>query len=342
MMKIGLRRGSSIAIDLGNNNTVLTDKRNILLSQPSFIALHGKNNSVKAVGDAAYDMLGKSHEDLRIIKPMKGGVIADYNSASKMLKALIKLAFPNGGILSGFDNIVTGTPFSTTEVERRALRDALGQFNSNNTYLLFEPLAAAIGMGLDIREPDGKFLIDIGGGITEAVLISLSGVVTYNSVKIAGDSFDEDIQDYFRRAHNLDVGIKTAEFIKIRVGAASLKLKEAPEPLNVIGKDLMSGIPRKIVVKHEEIAMVLNNSILKIEQAIIQTLEECPPELAGDVYENGIFLTGGGSLLRGLKERIQQKTKLPVHQDSDALLSVTRGISTVLKSTKKYAPVLFK
>src|SRR5690606_35040150 len=214
--------------------------------------------------------------------------------------------------------------------ERRALRDTLDLFNSSKTFLLYEPLAAAIGIGLDIRQPEGQFLVDIGGGITEAVVISLSGIVNYHSITVAGDSFDEDIQKYFKRNYNLDIGLNMAEYVKINVGAAREITTDCPEPLHVIGKDAITGIPKGILIDHLEIAYVLNTSIIKIEQAIMQTLEECPPGLAGDIYENGIHLTGRGSLLRGFKERLEAKVKLPVLQDENALFSVSKGITTVL------------
>lgn len=342
MKNFGFTRGHSVAIDLGNNNTILTDKVNKPLSQPSFVVFNHNNSSVRAVGKEAYQMLGKAPRALKVIKPLKGGVIADFNSASKMLHALIRNVYPKRIFFSGFDYVISGVPYSTTEVERRALRDTLDQFNSSKTFLLFEPLAAAIGIGLDIREPEGQFLIDIGGGITEAVVISLSGIVNYHSIKVGGDSFDDDIQKYFKKNYNMDIGLNMAEDVKIKVGAAHEILEGAPEPLHVIGKDSITGIPKGILIDHLEVAYILNNTIIKIEQAILRTLEECPPELSGDIYKNGIHLTGGGSLLRGLKERLEAKVKIPVLQDPNALFSVSKGISTVLNNLESYRPVLFK
>lgn len=341
MFNIRLKRGRNLAIDLGNSNTIVTEMYNEYYSQPSVVALNQSSKSVNAVGLKAYEMIGKVCENLQVVKPIKGGVIADYDSATKMLKALMDKAFPKKSFF-GYKNVVTGVPYSTTEVERRALRDAIRQFNCSNTFLLYEPLAAAIGIGLDIREPDGKFIVGIGGGITETVLISLSGIVTYKSIKIGGESFDEEIQDYFRRVHKIEIGINTAEIIKIKVGAATENLPDPPEPYLLIGKDMMTGIPVNCTIGHKEVARILDNSLLKIEQAILQTLEECPPELAADIYDNGIHLTGGSVLLRGLKERFEKKIGLKFHLDPDALLSVSKGIATVLKDTESYKSVLFK
>lgn len=339
---LGIKNNSRLAIDLGNNNTILTDRLSNASSQPSCIALHHQNKSVKAVGAEAYDMLGKTHSKFKVVKPMKGGVIADFDSASKMLSALIHPLHPQRTFFSKFDCIISGVPFSTTEVERRALRDALSQFSSSRTFLLFEPLAAAIGMGLNIAEPDGKFIIDIGGGITEAVIISLSGVVNYRSIRLAGDNFDQDIQHYIRKKHNIEISLKTAEQLKIQVGAAGEIKEQTLETHYAVGKDLRTGVPRKVEVDHVEIGEAIEASVGKIEQIILQTLEECPPELAGDIYANGIYLTGGASLLRGLKKRIELKVKIPVYQDPDPFLSVMKGVNEALSQPAKFKPMLIE
>lgn len=342
MKLFSFRRRHNVAIDFGNNNIIITDQNNKLWSQPSYVTLDTHSKAVRAVGKHAYDMLGKVPPSLKVINPMRGGVIADFNAASKMLNALIKKAYPARTIFSSFNYIVSGIPYATTEVERRALRDTLEQFSSSNIFLIFEPIAAALGIGLDIREPDGKFLVDIGGGITEAVVISLSGIVNYRSIKTGGDTFDDDIQKHFKKNHNIDIGLHMAEQIKIKVGAALESIEDEPEPFHVMGKDAVTGIPKGLMVDHKEIAYVLNNTLLKIEQAIIQTLEECPPELASDIYENGVYITGGSAMLRGLRDRIEAKVKIPVYQDPDALYAVANGINVVLKSPETYKPVLFR
>jgi len=341
-MNLNFLRNKNVAIDLGNNNTVVSDQDRILLAQPSYIVFHTESNAVKAVGDKAFNIFEKNHEELRPIKPLKGGVIADYDSASKMISEMLSEAYSTKSFMSGYNNIVSGIPFYTTEVERRALRDALGQFNSRNTYMVYEPLAAALGIGLNIREPNGKMLIDIGGGITEIVVISLSGIAAFQSLKVAGDTFDEEIQDYFRRNYNMAIGLKTAERVKIQVGAAMDKIPEAPQPMNVKGKDLIEGIPVTRTINHHEVAGILEKSVSTIEHSIVQTLETCPPELAADIYQNGIHITGGNAMLRGLKERFENKIKLPVHVDPQALLSVSKGLAQTLNNPKKYHNILFQ
>jgi rod shape-determining protein MreB len=336
-----LFKSKSFAIDLGNSNTLLTDRQHILLSQPSYIVFDELKRTVKAVGDEAYRIFEKNHEKLKPVKPLHWGVIADYNSAALMIRQLVNRVYKNWNWPGGFNHIVSGVPLSTTEVERRALRDALDQFGARKTQLLFEPLAAAMGMGLNIRDAEGKMIIDIGGGITEIVVISLSGVAVSRSIKIAGDSFTEEIQDHFRRQHNLAIGWRTAEQVKVNVGAASHELNKIPEPMMVKGKDVVEGIPVTVQVDHREIASFLNKSISAIEQSIVQTLEICPPELAADIYKNGIHLTGGGSLLRGLADRLTKTIQLPIHADPIPLLSVSKGVSKALADPGKFKGVLF-
>jgi rod shape-determining protein MreB and related proteins len=341
-MSLNMFRNKSFAIDLGNTNTLVSDARRILLSQPSYIVFDTESNAVKAVGDRAYKMFEKNHDDLKPVKPLRGGVIADYDSASRMIRELITQADKSKSFFRGYDNIIGGIPYSTTEVERRALRDALDQFNARRTYLLYEPLAAAIGLGLDIRQPEGKMVIDIGGGLTEIVVISLSGIAAFQSVKAAGDTFDEAIQDHFRRNYNMAIGLRTAEQIKINVGAVINNLEEIPEPMMVKGKDLVEGLPKTRMIDHYEVVSILEKLIASIEHGIVQTLEVCPPELAADIYENGIHVTGGNAMLRGLRERFQAKIKLPVHIDDEPLLSVGKGIAAALADTKRYKNVLME
>lgn len=342
MQRFNFTKAASIAIDLGNSNTILGSKTNALASQPSYIVFNSPDKTVRAVGQEAYDMAGKTNHNLKVIKPLKGGVIKDYDSASQMLKAMVRHSYPGRVFFSRFDYVVSGVPYSSTEVERRALRDTLAQFSASKTYLLFEPIAAAIGMGIDIHCPDGVFIVDIGGGITETAVISLSGIVNFSSIRTAGDAFDNDIQEYIRKKYQIDVSLTVAEKVKINVGAATQFLEIEPEPFYAVGKDSVLGIPKGVYIGYKEIVEVLNSSIQKIEQIILQTLEECPPELAGDIYGNGIYLTGGGSLLKGLKERLKNRIGIPVHSDPNALLSVTRGIQAVIANPKKYQAILLK
>lgn len=339
-MTLSLFKRKNCGIDLGNNNTLIGDANGVLVSQPSYIAFDASSNLVKAVGVEAYDMFEKTHSEVRPVKPLKGGVIADYDSASKMIAALVKRANGAKSPFTGYDHMISGIPFNTTEVERRALRDALDQFNARQTHLLFEPLAAAMGMGLNVREPEGKMVIDIGGGITEIVVISLSGIAAFQSIKVAGDTFDAEIQDYFRRNYNMAIGTKTAEQIKIRVGAVTDGIHDVPSPVMVKGKDLIEGIPTVRSIDHKEVAYILEKSVSAIEHAIIQTLETCPPELAADIYESGLHVTGGNAMIRGLKERFEARIKLPVHIDAEALLSVSKGVGQALREPNRYRGVL--
>lgn len=342
MMNFHFLRKKSFGIDLGNTNTVVSDQEKVLVAQPSYIVIDKEKNNVKAVGDDAYDMFEKTHPMLKPIKPLKGGVIADHDSAVKLVSALMRRAYAAKSVLDGYDSIIAGVPFNTTNVEKRALRTAMEQFNASSVHLLHEPIAAAIGMGLNIEEPDGKMVVDIGGGITEIVVISLSGVASFQSVKVAGDTMDEDIQHYFRRNYNMAIGMKTAEAVKIRVGAVQEDLPNPPEPMLVKGKDLLRGIPVTRKIDHAEVSRIIEKSISSIELSIIQTLEKCPPELAGDIYGNGIYITGGNAYLAGLKERLERKTRLRIHIDPQALLSVSKGMGRVLGNQKKYRPVLFQ
>ena len=340
MVKFDFIRKKSFAIDLGNTNTLVRDADRLLVDQPSYIVLDASRSAVKAVGTQAYTMFEKTHQEYRPVKPLKGGVIADYDSAAKMLHALMQQAYGHKSLLNGYGDLISGVPYYTTHVERRALLNALETLHAKNVWLLYEPLAAALGMGLNIQEPDGKLVIDIGGGITEIVVISLSGIACFQSIKVAGDSMDESIRHYFRKEYNMAIGMKTAEQVKIQVGAVMTELENPPEPMAVKGKELLRGLPVTRSVDYREIAGVLEKSLSAIELGLIQTLETCPPELASDIYGNGIYVTGGNALLRGLQDRLQRKLKLPVNIDDDPLRSVSKGIAAVLRDPKKYKSVL--
>jgi rod shape-determining protein MreB and related proteins len=342
MFLYNLRSQRNLAIDLGNSNTLLTDQNSILLSQPSCLVINQNNNKIEAVGGEAFEMFEKTTADLKSIKPLRGGVIADGESAKKMLHSMVNRIQAKSMFPSGYNYLVSGVPYDTTEVERRALRDALDQFHSRNTRLVYEPLAAALGMDLNIQEPEGKLIVDIGGGITEIVVISLSGIAAFQSIKVAGDTFDEDIQDHFRRNYNMSIGLKTAEQIKINVGAVSLEKQTPSLSMKVRGKDLIEGIPVSRMITDREVAEVLNKSFSLIEGSIQQTLEVCPPELAADIYKSGIHLTGGNALLRGIQQRLSDKFKLPVHIDDHALLSVSKGTAQIINNPLKYKSVLFQ
>jgi rod shape-determining protein MreB and related proteins len=339
MLNLPFLSSKSFAIDLGNNNTLLTNQEGVMLTQPSYIAFDAATHKVKAVGDAAYNMFEKNHAELNPVKPLKGGVIADYPSAAVMIEEMVKTIYPKKWFNS-FSHIISGVPYGATEVERRALRDAMDQFQSRKTNLFFEPLAAATGMGLDIRTPEGKMIVDIGGGVTEIVVISLSGIAVFHSTKVAGDSFTEEIKDAFRRNYNMSIGFRTAEQIKMQLGWISNQSHN--ESILVKGKDIMEGIPVTRKISGNEVAEILEKPFRAIEEGIVHALEVCPPELAADIYQNGIHITGGGALLQGLSERLERTLQLPIHIDQHPLLSVTKGIGQALRDPKKFKPVLFE
>jgi rod shape-determining protein MreB len=231
-------------------------------------------------------------------------------------------------------------PPGITEVEKRAVFDSAEQAGAKERYLIHEPMAAALGIGLDVQEPVGNMIIDIGGGTTEIAVIALSGIVCDQSIRIAGDEFTLDIINYMRRQHNMLIGERTAEMIKINIGSALTELEDPPDDYAVNGRDLMTGIPKQIVISYSEIAHALDKSISKIEEAILKALEITPPELSADIYKTGLYLTGGGALLRGLDKRVAQKTKLPVHVADDPLRAVVRGTGIALKNRKQYTALL--
>lgn len=330
----------NLAIDLGNNNTLLSDCDGFMVSQPSYIVFDANTNKVKAIGDQAFDIFGKNHEDLKPVQPLKWGVIADYNSAYAMIGGMVSKSLKKRSVFSRYNDIISGVPYAATAVEQRALREVLEQFNARKSWLIYEPIAAALGMDLNIREPEGKMIVDIGGGITEIVIISLSGVAVFRSIKVAGDTFTENIQDHLRRQYNLQIGWKTAEQAKINAGTVKEKLSDLPEAAVVKGKDLMLGLPVERTIGPNEIFQVLDKPFRLIEDQIVQALEICPPELSADIFENGIHVTGGGALLRGVKERLENSIQVPVTLDKEPLLSVSKGISKVLADPKKHASIL--
>jgi len=281
-------------------------------------------------------MDGKVHENLKTIRPLKDGVIADFNAAEGMIREMIKLIYPKKPLFAPSWRMVICIPSSITEVEKRAVRDSAEQAGAKEVYMIHEPMAAALGIGIDVEEPCGNMVIDIGGGTTGISIISLSGIVCDESIRIAGDEFTADIIEAMRRYHSLLIGDRTAEQIKIQVGSALKELDNPPDDVAVNGRDLVTGIPKQIMVSYQEVADALDKSVFKIEEAILKALEKTPPELAADIFRRGLYLTGGGALLRGLDIRISSKIKLPVHIAEDPLRSVVRGTGMALKHVHKY------
>lgn len=325
-----------LAIDLGTANTLIIQDGKIVVNEPSIVAIDRKSGETIAVGTKAMQMHEKTHDNIKTIRPLKDGVIADFQAAENMIEGFIRMI----GVRKKFFThlkIVICIPSGITEVEKRAVFDSADHVDSKETYLIHEPMAAALGIGLDVEEPVGNMVIDIGGGTTEIAVIALSGIVCDQSIRTAGDEFTQDIIDFMKREYSLLVGERTAEQIKINVGSAIEDLENPPEDYPVNGRDMVSGIPKQITVSYQEIARSLDKSIAKVEEAILKALETTPPELASDIYKRGIYLTGGGALLRGLDKRVSEKTKLTVHIANDPLSAVVIGTGIALKNTHKFS-----
>lgn len=330
-----------IAIDLGTANTVILHNDKVVVDEPSIIAIERNTKRVMAVGKKALLMHGRTHENIQTIRPLKDGVIADFQSTELMLREFIKMTGTKGLLFPPALKMVICIPSGITEVEERAVRDSAEQSGAKEVRMIHEPMAAAIGIGIDVLDANGNMVIDIGGGTSEIAVIALGGIVTQKSVKTAGDEFNDDIIEYMRKKHNISISESMAEEIKINCGAAIEDLENPPEDYEAFGRDLLQGIPISVKVNYREIAQALNASITKIEAAVINALEQTPPALSADILKTGIYLAGGGSLLRGLDKRIQKKTKLKVHVAEDPLRAVARGTSIALKNFDKF-PFLIK
>jgi rod shape-determining protein MreB len=326
-----------IAIDLGTANTLIIMNDKVVVDEPSIVAKDIQTGAIVAIGKTAQQMHGKTHKLIETIRPLKDGVIADFESAEQMIRGMIKMIHTSNRLISPSLRMVICIPSGITEVEKRAVRDSCEHAGAKEVFLIHEPMAAAIGIGIDVEEPMGNMIIDIGGGTSEIAVIALGGIVCDKSIRVAGDDFTKDIEEYMRRQHNILVGERTAEQIKIEVGSALTDLGDkAPPPFAVRGRDLMTGIPKEISITYSEVAHALDKSISKIEEAILNALEMTPPELSADIYKTGIYLAGGGSMLRGLDERISEKTKLPIHIAEDPLRAVARGTSIALKNIGRF------
>lgn len=326
-----------IAIDLGTANTLIIMNDKVVVDEPSIVAKDIQSGAIVAIGKTAQQMHGKTHKLIETIRPLKDGVIADFESAEQMIRGMIKMIHTGNRLITPSLRMVVCIPSGITEVEKRAVRDSCEHAGAKEVYLIHEPMAAAIGIGIDVEEPMGNMIIDIGGGTSEIAVIALGGIVCDKSIRVAGDDFTTDIEEYMRRQHNILVGERTAEQIKIEVGSALTDLGDkAPPPFAVRGRDLMTGIPKEISITYSEVAHALDKSISKIEEAILTALEMTPPELSADIYKTGIYLAGGGSMLRGLDSRVSEKTKLPIHIAEDPLRAVARGTSIALKNIGRF------
>ena len=325
-----------IAIDLGTANTLIIQDGKIVIDEPSIVAINRRTGETIAVGMKAMQMHEKTHENIKTVRPLKDGVIADFQAAESMIEGMINMMGNKRKFFTHMKMVIC-IPSGITEVEKRAVFDSADHVDSKETYLIHEPMAAALGIGIDVEEPIGNMIIDIGGGTTEIAVIALSGIVCDQSIRTAGDEFTADIMNYMKRQHNILIGERTAEQIKIHVGSALPELDNPPEDYAVNGRDLMTGIPKQITITYQEVAHALDKSISKVEDAILKALETTPPELASDIYKTGLYLTGGGALLRGLDKRISTKTKLPVVIAEDPLRAVVRGTGIALKNTDKFS-----
>ena len=327
-----------IAMDLGTANTIIISDDKIVVDEPSVVALDRRTDKMIAVGDDAKLMYEKEQPNIRTIRPLKDGVIADFSACEQMMRGLIKMVHTGSRLFSPSLRMVIGVPSGSTEVELRAVRDSAEHADGRDVFLIFEPMAAAIGIGIDVEAPEGNMIVDIGGGTTEIAVISLGGIVANNSIKIAGDDLNNDIQDYMSRQHNVKIGERMAERIKINVGSALTDLgDEAPEDFVVIGPNKITALPMEVPVCYQEIAHCIDRTVASIESAVLTALENTPPELYADIVKNGIYLTGGGALLRGLAKRLKDKINIEFHVAEDPLHCVARGAGIALNNVDRFS-----
>ena len=323
---------SDIGIDLGTSNTLVYVKdQGIVLREPSVVAVQAGTNKVLAVGDEAKRMLGRTPANIVAVRPLKDGVISDFEVTEAMLRHFISKVH-NRRRVRARPRVVIAVPSGITEVEKRAVRESAAHAGAREVYLIEEPMAAAIGVGLPVQDPAGNMIIDIGGGTTEVALISLSGIVFSRSVRVAGDELDEAIVQYMKRAYNLMVGERTAEEIKIKIGSAYPSEKETS--VEVKGRDLVAGLPKTLMITSQEVREALLEPISTIVDSVRITLERCPPELSADLVDRGLVLAGGGALPRGFDKLLSEETGLPVHVAEDPLSAVAEGTGKCLNELK--------
>jgi len=325
-----------IAMDLGTANTILIHNGKIVVDEPSYVALEDRSGKLIELGGAAKKMEGRTPPNIKVVRPLRDGVIADFKAAELMIRGLISNTRSKSHFFTPSLRIVIGVPSGSTEVELRAVRDSAEHAGGRDVYMIFEPMAAALGVGIDVEAPDGNMIVDIGGGTTEIAVISLGGIVTNKSIKIAGDELTADIVEYMGRQHNMRIGEGTAEKIKLNVGSALVRLDEPPEDFIAHGANRMTSLPMEVPVSYQEIAHCLDKSISRMEMAILSALEITPPELYTDIVRNGIYLSGGGALLRGLDKRLTDKINIQFHVAEDPLHAVAKGTGIALKNINKF------
>ena len=326
-----------IAMDLGTANTVIINNDKIVVDQPSVVALDICSEKLEAIGAVAAQMRGKENPNIKTVRPLRDGVIADFHAAELLIRGLIKMIPNKGHLFSPSLRMVIGIPSGSTEVEIRAVRDSAEHAGGRDVYMIFEPMAAALGIGLDVEAPEGNMVVDIGGGTTEIAVISLGGIVTDKSLRVAGGAFTQDIIDYMFKQHNIRVSEVMAERIKKQVGSALIDLgDEAPQDMIVKGPNRVTGLPMEVPVSYQEIAHCLDKTITKIETAILAALGDTPPELYADLIDKGIYLAGGGALLRGVAKRLTDKIQIQFHVADDPLRAVARGTGIALKNVDRF------
>ena len=327
-----------LAIDLGTANTLVIYNNKVVVDEPSIVALDVHSGKLVAIGHQARQMHEKTNPNIKTIRPLKDGVIADFNATELMWRGMIKKVKTSGSLFSPSLRMVVCIPSGSTNVEIRAVRDSAEHAGGREVYMIYEPMAAALGAGLDVEAPEGNMVIDIGGGTSEIACISLGGIVCSESINVAGDVFTADIQNYVRQQHNIRIGERTAEAIKCAIGAAIPDLGEdAPEDFEVTGPDMLTFLPKTISLNYNEIAYALEKSLVKLDAALMKVLETMPPELYADIVKNGIYLAGGGALLKGLDRRLSEKTGIPFHVAEDPLRAVARGTGIALKNINGFS-----
>ncbi|MBQ1253840.1 MAG: rod shape-determining protein [Alistipes sp.] len=326
-----------LAIDLGTANTLIIYNGKVVVDEPSIVALDAHTGKVMAIGQQARQMYEKTNPNIKTIRPLKAGVIADFNATELMLRGMIKKVRTTSSMFSPSLRMVICIPSGSTNVEIRAVRDSAEHAGGRDVYMIFEPMAAALGAGLDVEAPEGNMIIDIGGGTSEIACISLGGIVCSESINVAGDVFTEDIKNYVRQQHNIRIGERTAEAIKCAIGAAVPELEDEPEDFVITGPNILTSLPQTVTLSYNEIAYALEKSLVKLDAALMKVLETMPPELYADIVKKGVYLAGGGALIKGLDKRLSNKSGLPFHIAEDPLRAIARGTGIAMKNIDKFS-----
>ena len=326
-----------LAIDLGTANTLIMHNGKVVVDEPSIVALSIKTGNLMAIGHKARLMDGKTHSDIRTIRPLRDGVIADFEATELMLRGLIKKVNATRGMFAPSLRMMICIPSGSTNVEIRAVRESAEHAGGREVAMIFEPMAAALGAGLDVTAPEGNMIIDIGGGTSEIACISLGGIVCSKSINIAGDVFTADIKNYVRVQHNIRIGERTAEQIKCKIGAALPELDEEPEDMSISGPSVLTSLPQTVTLNYSEIAYALEGSLAQLDDALMSVLSDMPAELYSDVVKNGVYIAGGGAMIKGLTKRLSDRTGLQFHVAEDPLRAVVRGTNLALKNMDRYS-----